>query len=295
MLRMAINGLALPSGAPAAGVMERLTEISRAVQRATPEELLWGVWPAQGRLEPIPAGQTIIDLRKAIVTTPAGTSKLELPNAVAESAQSFVFSIDQVMTVTPEPGAGAILLSPGVLESDARNIDRLIFESATPYLMQVIFGSGMRAADFRPQGWWQWRYHTSTITKTAAAGNADAFAAVAFTVRDGAAILDQAVWGSSLLLSAGFAQKAFTVRNTGPGDINVRIVGSMIPEVGVLSGFIEDPDAGQVTVASGEEAVLETGLPWGATMFEARVDEAEAAAVDADIEIEYIGMSYVAR
>lgn len=276
-------------------ILQRLAEIEAATRRAVPRELVWGIYPGDGTSEPIPAGQTTFDFEAGMVEIATGNRSLNIPREALDRAQSWVIAIDQAVSLRVEPGFGTIQLSPGVLEAGSRNATKFVFTAEAPFLLQLALSTGTSAADFRPQGWWQWRYHASTITKVAAAGNADSFVAVPFTVREGAKTLAQAQFGSTLLVSAGYAQRVFTVRNSGPGDINVRIVGSVLPVVGLTSGFIEDPDAGEVDIPSGESAVLETGLPWGAMNFEARVDEAEAAAVDADIEVEYIGMSYVAR
>lgn len=289
-LRDTLGDLRIPSG-PNVDVLQRLTEISAATRRAAPEVLVWATWPEDGRLGVLPSGLTTIDLPEQTVRNNAYSEKFEVPDEVSKVAQSVVIYVDITVRMRIDPGAGYFLIGPGVIEINSRRIRKLIFDSPiVPYNLLIAIGSGPIAADIRSHAIAQPRLHTSTLEKSAAAGTADPFVPVTFTVRSSSQTLDQDEFGSSLLLTYGFAQKMFVVTNSGPGAINARLRGAVF-----ATNYVQDPDSTEVTIPSGESAVIESGLPYGTALFETRVDEAETTGAEAEITVDYMGIAGTAR
>lgn len=304
-----------------AQVLSVLTELlsqtrllNEAILRLSPEELLYASFPADGTLEPLPAGLTIIDFRNETVTAPDGRPpwgerRVSRDFGLFKKAQSMTIVSDSLVTATVLPGVGSFIVNVQTpIFGNARHVEEVRIQSAVPYNLFIIVSTSQTApdVDFMLHG--QGRYVDSTITKANAASIADVWTNLAFVPRWDTKVLPSA-FGADHIFSIGCLQKIVAIRNFGTSTVEVRALGGLDPSATLtlealgLTGFILDPDIhvvgtsteNFVSIPAGDQAVLESGLPWGIFRVQARVPAASASGASARLVAEYTGFTAGAR
>jgi len=257
--------------------------------------------PKDGGLEPFPAGTSSIDLRSGTVQKGSNGPQIiiEAEPTVRENIRSAVFFADAIVDLQASPGLGLLTLFPGVIvQEPARYHQQITLTSNAPFLFLASFGTSALVGKASPVTTGQLRISTTALTKVAAAAAADSLAAILFVPQYGTKTLTQATYGVNFINSVTVGQKLFFVRNLGPGAVDVQIFGALnlvnvltLDALGAANGYMADTDTGATptNIASGDAAVMETGIPWGVIQLHARVATAEAAGQTATILVEYYG------
>lgn len=268
-----------------------------ALQRLSPAEQLWAIWPGDGGFEPMPAGESIFNLRQQRVTSPKGTLDINMPEDVADRVQSFVLMTDTQVWARVLPGFGSWVTGGAIIEASARGVEFVTLRSDVPYNVVLVFGDAPEAVRVNADRFWQFRNSDTTFTKVAAAGVADAFTAFDFVpvsrdFNQQPKVLSQADFGVDFLRLPGWGDRLFIIRNLGPGDADVDLFVSGSRTVALSAGWVQDPDVGgAVTIPAGDAAVLESSILGAVMQLRGRVNEAEAAATEARLIVEFSAVS----
>lgn len=272
-------------------------QMLEALHRLAPPAQVAGVYPGTGTLRPLPLGMIDLNFRDGLAVSPLGAEPLNMPERVLTKAQSLYIYADGSVYVAVDPGLGQFPLDGGI-EIPARHVERIRITSFEPWGLLVIAGTAPLAPLAHMVQAWSFRHSLTTLTKVNAAGVDDAQVPVAFvpayvTVGQVVETIDQAVWGSTMLPGRYRGTKTCIIRNMGPGAANVQLFGTGAQWVAGLTRWVADPDTGatDLDIPADTDAILETGLPYGAVQLHARVAAAEAPAVTAELRIEYISMA----
>lgn len=270
----------------------------RLANRLAPRRLVWGVFPGGGVMEPMPAGDSVFDLGRRVVETPKGQLSLGIGPDVARGVQSLTINPDSTIEIDLQPGANsAATMASGVLTITARDVRTMTIRASAPYNLQVVFNTGLDSLISAINAITQERFSDTTLTKIDAAASQDSLQNLLFVPRFGPNVLTQATFGADFIINGEFGQKMYVVRNVGSNDAEVQLFGTVYARVAAVHGWVADTDTGgaRTTISAGDQAILETNLPWGLTQLRAAVAQAEASGAQTRLVVEYKGMPRVAR
>ena len=277
----------------------------QALERLSPPELFWFIFPAEGGFEPVAAGDTVIDFVNAKYASPNDKGALNIDPAVAARLQSFSLYADSVVTVTMTPGIGSFPLSPNAyMHGVARKVESIKLKADAPYLLWLIAGTAPEPPLVWASMMGQYRHSTTTLTKTNAAGIADDLTPIPFTVRHGAKELDTATYGQTHIWCLALGHKIFLIRNmapTGSGlNAEVQLFGAITRNIAAVTGYAPDPDTGGAPVlvpeaSPGPFTVLESNIGWGVVQLRGRVHAAHPPGTQVPLVIEYVGLAPYGR
>lgn len=278
-----------------------------ALNRVGPLRLDYILYPGDGDYGLIAAGTTTIDFVNQIVLGPSGSLlQLSVDQDTLALVQSLFITADSPVAVQVLPGGGLFPVAPGaVVSAPYRKVTAIKIITDVPCLATIALSTGLTAAGVVPVALTQKRYSDVTLTKGVAAGQteglADVARAVAFTARTEAKALLQST-GVGYIRTVGVGQKLFIVRNLGPGAVDVQLFGTMLlttpPVVAAArantDGWVVDPDqagtGAPTNIASGSDAVIESGIGWHLVQLRARLASAAAQGTQARLILEYAGL-----
>lgn len=261
-----------------------------------PPKVVYATFPQTGVWAPIPSGRTTFDLVAMRVSAPNGDSALDSLLRY-EEIRSFIIAVDAVCAVEAQPTNQKFVMPPGVIEINSRDIEKVIFQSDVPFLMQLAWGTSLNGTDLWVPYVTMLRYTSTALTKTNGAGVADSFSALAFvpyvySTFSGQRTLDQALYGGTILSTLGFGNKCFICRNTSLTiAVDVVVRGGIHADVGTVYGLVNDPDIGAgggspITIPPNSAVVLPTSTPFAIMQVLARVSAAEAANASSTLIVE---------
>lgn len=278
--------------------------------------------PGDDDILPCPAGVTHIDFKSRRVTTPDPTQviNLNVSQDVLDHVSSFYVFTDNIVQVTAQPGNAPFTLVPFTqFRAPSRRLDYVDISAAEPF--SLVFAA---SADQTPPSTAlladaQFRTSTVTLTKVAASGTADFIgsgsglaigAAIPFVAYASRRSLNQALYGVNYINTYGLGQKIFAIRNLTGQAIQADLYGSgfiktitvlQAPPNNIADPWIEDPDmlnsTGGIplTIAAGNNGVIESGIPWGAVQLRLRFAAAVAAGTTGSVVVESMAMAPMTR
>lgn len=284
-----------------------------ALERQSPAESDSWSFPADGGMEPIPAGTLTFDRKTAEIRAPHKIFPASAPKTVLDSIQSASVRADISVTLEARPGYGKNFI-PGITTVRAinRRVDQLIIESAFPYVIHLALSNSTFPVEAIGPIVFAARGSDTTLTKSAAAGTADSFASLDFiptfelpggVLKD----LDQALYGMPLFPFLGYTNIVFYVRNLDLANaVEIRVQGTdslvisqpltvlslaidwfQVSDIHEVGSTTED----LITVAALSATILESSLIFPYTRVQARVASAAAADQTARILIGVLGVS----
>lgn len=259
-----------------------------------PSRIQFVTWPVDGSFAALPKGQTLIDVENASVINAAGTGNLIYDPEVLSQVRSLAVVADSPVTVQMEPNLGAFAVADGIpLIGNGKRLQKIILDTGdVPANVRVVFSASSQAPITGSFAQAQYRYIDQIFTKSAAAASQDGLtpATIRARFKDTISAIDDS---ANFFLAEHVGQKTFLIRNIGPGAIEVLLQGAMFKTVADIRGYIADTDSGpgRQTVASGDELILESGIPYSVMQLGIAVAQAEAAGQTARAIVEYKGMT----
>lgn len=251
-------------------------------------------WPVDGSMQPLPTGQTVIDVEDASIVNSAGSSSLINDPEVLEQIRSIVVVADSPVTVKMEPNLGAFLAADGMpLIGNGKRITRIVLDTGdVPANVRVALSTSVQAPDVGGFAQAQYRFADQIFTKSAAAATQDSLTPATMRARWRDA-LSPLTGSANFMRAENIGQKIFLVRNIGPGAIEAQLFGAMFKAVADDQGYIPDPDSGNArqTVNSSENLILESSIPFSVMQLGIAVAQAEVADQTARVIVEYKGMT----
>lgn len=284
--------------------IEALRLIAASAARQYPEQLLWACFPQAGGFEPLPSGETVVDLLTGRVLSPDKSRVLSGDIGILRHLQSVLLIVDAPMTVRFEPGVGAFFTTVGVVvAAPARQLERIRFTAPSPFNLLLVAGTGPEPLRVTPLMLGQLRLADATLTKVAAAGTADDWTDLTFVPYWDTTILPTK-WGQSYILGGPFGRRSLQCRNLSTvTNAELRFLGAKtLAQASALEalglGAIAwqlDPDihtggsATFVALSALTASDQESNRMWTAFKVQGRVAAAAATAATARVIIEHIG------
>lgn len=280
-----------------------------ALSRLAPPTLSFLLFPGDGDYGLIAPGTTTIDFVNQIVVGPSGSqTQFVVDQSLLAMVQSLFISVDSPVQVKILPSAQLFPVVPGaVLNAPYVKVTALQIITDVPCLVSVALSTGLTVAGVYPVSLVQRRYGDVTITKGVASGSTEGLAntaqALGFTARTETKQFPTPIPTATYIRTMGVGQKIFVVRNIGPGAVDVQLFGTTLLSTPTTvatarantDGWVADPDqltstGGTPTnIASGADAVIESGVGWHLVQLRARVAKGEVQGQAARLITEYAG------
>lgn len=271
--------------------------------RIAHDEHMWGAFPGDGTFQPVPAGESTLDLRNRSFTSEnLAPIPLRINPHLFEHARVVTIVADTYVKIDMDPNLGQFLTFGAPIEAQiGPPLDHIRFYSDVPYTLIVVFGTGAAPGVARAVSFAQVRYSDTTVVKAAAAATADSLAtegsAMLFVPRFETKSLTQATFGKNFIRTPGWGQKVFTIRNIGAQDASVQLFGSVTAALAATTRWIGDTDAGSPAalqnVAAGGDLIWETSLPWQVLQMRAVAAAGVAAGAGTRLIVEAVAQTFI--